>query len=104
TTPRMSTSVSACRRPARSSGTTSVPPWIGVPPSSSRSDARRSSNLPLFARLGLTKRAQHLFTRDRQPPHIRAGRVADRIRDRRRDRDDRRLAEPLRAEVRQVLV
>src|SRR3954470_19897947 len=107
TTPRTSTSRSASSRPSRSSGTTSVPPWTKTPASSSaKSDGRRSSTLLLLPLplLGLVQRAQHLLAGDRQLVHVGAGRVADRVRDRRGDRDDRRLAEPFRAEVRQVLV
>src|SRR5215471_35540 len=107
TTPRTSTSRSACSRPSRSSGTTSVPPWTKTPPSSSATlDGRRSSTLLLLAGplLGLAQRAQHLLARDRELVQLGAGRVADRVRDRRRDGDDRRFAEALRAEVRQMLV
>src|SRR5581483_6166774 len=94
TTPRMSTRRSAVSSPSRSSGTTSVPPATRSPPSSScRLDGRRSSTtLFLLRRL---ERSEHLLARDRQLVHVGAGRVADRIRDRRGDRDDRRLAEPL---------
>ena len=42
--------------------------------------------------------------RQRQRRAAAAGRVGERVRDRRRGRDDRRLAEPLRADVRQVRV
>src|SRR5262252_8860156 len=107
TTPRTSTRRSASSRPSRSSGTTSVPPWTRTPPSSSATlDGRRSSTLLLlpFPLLGLAQRAQHLLAGDRQLVHVGAGRVADRVRDCGGDRDDRRLAEPLRAEVGQVLV
>src|SRR3954468_17811648 len=107
TTLRTSTSRSASSSPSRSSGTTSEPPWRKRPPSSSSTlDGRRSSTLLLFAGalLGLAQRAQHLLAGDRQLVHVGSGRVADRVRDRRGDRDDRRLAEPLRAEIRQVLV
>ena len=55
-----------------------------------------------FARLA--QRAQDLLARQRQRLDLGSGRVADRVRDRGRRRDDRRLAEALRAEVRQVLV
>jgi hypothetical protein len=48
--------------------------------------------------------AQHLLARDRQRAHVRTGRVADRVDDRRRGRNDRRLAEALRPEVREMLV
>src|SRR6185437_3866235 len=105
TTPRTSTSCSASSSPSRSSGTTSVPPCTKSPPSSSAtSDGRRSSTLLLLPLplLGLAQRAQHLLAGDRQFVHAGAGRVADRVRNRGSDRDDRRLAEPLRAEVRQV--
>src|SRR3954454_10767688 len=107
TTPRTSTSVSAVSNTSRSSGTTSVPPWTRTPPSSSSTlDGRRSSTLLLLASalLGLAQRAQHLLAGDRQLVHLGSRRVADRVRGRGGDRDDRRLAEPLRAEVRQVLV
>ena len=60
------------------------------------------SRRALPPRLG--ERAQHLLARDRQRADVGAGRVADRVRDRGGDRDDRRLAEPLRAEVRQLRV
>src|SRR6185503_2514686 len=106
TTPRMSTSVSPCTSPSRSSGTSSVPPASSrlplPPPTSSRLDGCRSSTLLPLPRLG--EGAQHLLPRDRQRAHVGAGRVADRVHDRRGGGDDRRLAEPLRAEVRQVLV
>src|SRR4029079_19441083 len=86
---------------------TSVPPWMKSPPSSSAtSDGRRSSTLlllPLPLR-GLPPRAQHLLAGDRQLVHVGAGRVADRVRDRRGDRDYRRLAESFRAKIGQVLV
>src|SRR5437868_11159835 len=110
TTPRTSTSTSALRIPSRSSGTTSVPPasnnLLLAPSSSSTLDGRRSSTLLLLplSLLGLAQRAQHLLAGDRQLVHVGAGRVADRVRDRGCDRDDRRLAEALRAKVRQVLV
>ena len=70
-------------------------------------EARRLQELhaspsPLLPRRA--QRAEHLLARDRQRADVGAGRVADRVRDRRGDRDDRRLAETLRAEVRQVLV
>src|SRR3954468_14537923 len=123
TTPRTSTSRSASSNPSRSSGTTSEPPCRKSPPSrSSTLDGRRSSTLLLLALalLGLAQRAQHLLAGDRQLVHVGSGRVADRVRDRGGDRDDRRgaagppprggdgddrrLAEPLRAEVREVLV
>src|SRR4029079_1719201 len=103
TTPRTSTSVSALSRPSCNSGTTSVPPWTKTPPSSSSTlDGRRSSTLLLLLRS--FERAQHLLARDRQLVDLGARRVADRVRDRGGDRHDRRLAEPLRAEVRQVRV
>src|SRR5206468_12458259 len=103
TMPRTSTSLSAFRIPSRRSGTTSVPPWIGIPPSScSTLDGRRSST-PLLL-LGRLERAQHLLARDRQLMHVGSRRVADRVRDRGGERDDRRLADALRAEIRQVLV
>src|SRR4051812_17687723 len=109
TTPRTSTSFSAWRIPSRSSGTTSVPPWMKTAPSrASTLSALTSSNLLLrtLARplLCLPQRAQHLLAADRQLVDVRSGRVADRVRDRGGGRDDRRLAEPLGAEVRQVTV
>src|SRR5690242_2326553 len=99
----MSTTREPSRIPSRTSGTTSVPPWRKTPPSSwSTLDGRRSTTpLLLLRRLEC---AQHLLARDRQLVHVGARGVANRIRDCRSDRDDRRLAEPLRAEVRQVLV
>ena len=68
--------------------------------------ALTSCNALLLLRPGprLRERAQHLLARDRDLVHVGAGRVADRVRDRRGGRDDRRLAEPLRAEARQMLV
>src|SRR5579859_4912255 len=103
TTPRTSTSCSATSNPSRSSGTTSVPPWTKTPPSSSsRLDGRRSSTPALRIR-GL-ERAEHLLPGDRQLVHLCARRIADRVRDRGGDGHDRRLAETLRAEIRQVLV
>src|SRR5262249_39238317 len=109
TTPRTSTRRSASRSPSRSCGTTSEPPCRNTPPSTSSTlDGRRSSTLLLLAfplaRLCLAQRAQHLLPGDRQLVHVGARRVADRVRDRGCDRDDRRLAKPLRAEIRQVLV
>src|SRR5207248_3395406 len=103
TTPRTSTSRSASSNPSRNSGTTSVPPWTMSPPSSSSTlDGRRSSTP--FLLCGLAQCAQHLLAGDRQLVHLGAGCVADRVCDRGRDWHDRRLAEPLRAEVSQVLV
>src|SRR5579884_1064322 len=107
TTPRTSTSRSASSSPSRKSGTTSVPPWSGSPPSSSSTlDGRRSSTLVLLSRalFGLAQRAQHLLAGDRQLVHVGAGCVPDRVRDRGGDRHDGRFAQALRAEVRQVLV
>src|SRR5262249_27501566 len=109
TTPRMSTSVSASSSPSLSSGTTSVPPLsntvlLGSLGSSLRSDGCRSSTLLLVSLTGLAQRAEHLLAADRKRANVGAGRVPDRIRDRSGRRDDRRLAEALRAEVRQVLV
>src|SRR5439155_10660982 len=106
TIPRTSTSTSARRIPSRRSGTTSVPPESNnlslAESSSARLDGRRSSTLlPAPRRLEC---AQQLLPRDRQLVDVRAGRVADRVRDRGGDRHDRRLSETLRAEARQVLV
>src|SRR4051794_26753429 len=102
TTLRMSTSASACSRPARTSGTTSVPPCSGTAPSVSVLDARWSCS-PLTL-LRFLECPEHLLACDRQLVHLCAGGVANRVGDRRRRRDDRRLAEALRAEVRQVRV
>src|SRR5579862_1578075 len=103
TTPRTSTRVVALSSPSCMSGTTSVPPWIKTPPSSSSTlDGRRSSTASLLLRG--PERAQHLLARDRQLTDLGARRVADRVRDRGGDRDDRRLAEPLRSEVREMRV
>src|SRR5207247_8401504 len=106
TTSDTSTSRSAESMPSRRSGTTSVPPARNTvspaPSSSARLDGRRSSTR-LLAPCS-PERAEHLLARDRQLVHVGPGCVANRVRDRRRDRDDRRLADPLRAEVRQVLV
>src|SRR4051812_25832096 len=104
TIPRMSTRRSVSRIPSRRSGTTSVPPASNRPllGMSSTLDGRRSST-PLLLR-SLAERAQHLLARDRQLVDVGTGRVANRIRDRRRERDDRRLAETLGAEARQMLV
>src|SRR4051794_25308518 len=100
---RTSTSFSPERIPSRTSGTTSVPPWTKIPPSSSATLDGCVSSTPLLL-LRRLQRAQHLFAGDRQLVHVGARRVADRVRDRSRDRHDRRLAEALRAEVRQVLI
>src|SRR3954462_12319536 len=103
TTRRMSTSLSASMIPSLRRTTTSVPPWMKRPPSSSsRLDGCRSSTLLLVLR-GL-EGAQHLLTGDGKLVHVGAGRIADRVADRGGDRDDRRLTEPFRAEVGQVLV
>src|SRR3954452_21753128 len=98
TTRRMSTSVSASMIPSLRSGTTSVPPWMNRPPSSSsRLDGCRSSTLLLVLRC--LQRAQHLLPGDRELVHVGTRRIAYRFPDCGRDRDDRGLAEPLRAEV-----
>src|SRR4029077_16224538 len=103
TIPRTSTSRSASSRPSRTSGTTSVPPWTKTPPSISATlDGRRSSTLLLLLRR--LERAQHLLARDRQLAHVGAGRVAHCVGDRSGDGDDRRLAQALGAEIRQVVV
>src|SRR5207237_4825529 len=102
------TSVSARTMPSRRSGTRSVPPASATEPlpraatAASALGGRRSFTPLLLARR--LERPQQLVARDRERPDVRAGRVADRVRDRRGGRDDRRLAEALRAEVRQVLV
>src|SRR3954453_21812343 len=104
------TSVSARTRPSRRSGTSSVPPARTTEPlpsaavASSALDGRRSSTPLLLPLGGLAQRAQHLLAADRQRADVRSGRVADRIRDRGRCRDDRRLAQALRAKVRQVRI
>src|ERR671916_3015352 len=105
------TSVSALTIPLRSSGTSSVPPASVLAPSPSAAAAsstvsgRRSRNLgpPPLALARLAERPQHLLAVDRERAHVGAGRVADRVRDRGGRRHDRRLAQALRAEVRQVL-
>ena len=109
TAPRSSTSVSASTIPSRSSGTSSVPPASATAPfpsaatASSTDSGRRSCNRLLASRLASSARS--ISSRgDRQRADVGAGRVADRVRDRGGRRDDRRLAEPLRAEVRQVRV
>ncbi len=108
TIPRTSSSVSPVASPARRSGTSSVPPASNTVSLaiSSTLDARRSSNLLLRgpALLGFAQCPEHLGASDRQLPHVGARRIADRVRDRGGRRDDRRLAEPLRAEVGQVRV
>src|SRR5579862_241206 len=106
TTRRTSTSVSACRIPSRTSGTTSVPPWTKRPPSSSeRSDGRRSSTpLLLLLLVRLAQCAEQLLARHRHLVDVRARRVPDGVRDRGRNRHDGRLAEPLRPEIREMRV
>src|SRR5205823_10683790 len=95
-----STSVSARTSPSRSSGTSSVPPARATEPfpsaaaASSALDGRRSSTSLLLPSYGFAQGAQHLLAADRQRAHVRPGRVADRVRDCRGGRDDRRLAEP----------
>ena len=98
TSPSRSSGTSSCRRRARRSRCRARPPR----PRRLRPEELQAS--PVRRALGLAQRAQHLLARDRQRADVGAGRVADRVRDRRGGRDDRRLAEPLRAEVRQVLV
>ncbi|MBA3384685.1 MAG: molybdopterin-dependent oxidoreductase, partial [Actinobacteria bacterium] len=95
--------------PSRSCGTSSVPPasaWSpGSPPSAANSSSelgRTSCNALPFS--CFPQCLQDLLARDRQRRHVGASGVADRVRDRRRRRDDRRLAEPFRPQVREVLV
>src|SRR5437588_944618 len=102
------TSVSARTIPSRRSGTRSVPPASATEPlpraatAASALGGRRSFTPLLLARR--LECPQQLVARDREGPDVRAGGVTDRVRDRRGGRDDRRLAEALGAEVRQVLV
>ena len=87
-----------------SSGTTSVPPWTKTP-AVELGDARRPQELHGVSFSFAASSARSISSREIGSSWIvGAGRVADRVRDRGGDRDDRRLAEPLRAEVRQVRV
>src|SRR5439155_20341901 len=108
TTPRNSTSVSASTRRSRNSGTRSVPPASATEPLPSAAVAVSSdsgwSSFKLLPLPGLGQRSQHLIPGHGQRADVGAGRVPDRVHDRGRGRHDRRLAEPLRAEVRQMLV
>src|SRR5207247_9096903 len=87
TASRSSTSVSACTRPSRRSGTSSVPPararepLPSAPAASSALDGRSSSTLFLLACLGLAQSPQHLFAGNRQRADLRSGRIVDGIDD-----------------------
>src|SRR5206468_3147539 len=112
TTCPTSTKVSAWTSPSRSSGTSSVPPASATDPlpsaaAAASADSGRSSSNSLLGALPqfrLAERVQHLFAGDGQRAYVGARGVADRVRDCGCGRNDRRLAEALRAEVRQVLI
>src|SRR5207302_10690840 len=86
-------SVPARTTPSRRSGTRSVPPASATEPFPSAATAccwsgGRLSATPLLLARRL-ERAQQLLPGDRKRPDVGAGRVADRVRDRRGRRDDR---------------
>ena len=108
--PRISTSARPARaRRAAAARAPCRPPAPGRPFAVERRErlerARPELHAATLLRSRASRRARSISSRViGSDVHVGAGRVADRVRDRRGDRDDRRLAEPLRPEVRQVLV